>query len=60
MMSALKYMEKMLRKHSRSLERETERNAPEDVLRNLEKKIGYYAKAVEALKKDRGEVDATD
>ena len=48
-MSPLKYMEKMLRKHSRNLERERERNAPEDVLKHIEKKISYYAAAVAAL-----------
>lgn len=48
-MTPLEYMEKMLLKQKRNLEKETERGAPKDVLRHINKKINYYAAAVEAL-----------
>lgn len=49
-MTALEYMEKQLQKHSMNLEREIKRGAPEEVLRNIALKIGYYEEAVEVLK----------
>lgn len=51
-MTALEFMEKQLRKHRLNHRRESERGVPEEMLRNIEKKIGYYKAAVEALRKD--------
>ena len=51
-MTPLEYMEKMLNKQKLNLEKETERNAPKDVLRHIRKKIGYYEAAVAALEKE--------
>ena len=48
-MTPLEYMNKMLTKQKLNLEKETERNAPKDVLRHIRKKIGYYEAAVAAL-----------
>ena len=56
-MTALEYMEKQLSKHSANLLRETNRNAPEEVLHNIRAKIGYYTEAVEALKKVRNDLE---
>lgn len=42
-MTALEYMEKQAQKHGHDLERELERNAPEEVIGNIIKKIGHYA-----------------
>ena len=53
-MTPLEYMEKMLNKQKKNLEKETERNAPKDVLRHINKKIRYYEAAVEALNKVGG------
>jgi hypothetical protein len=49
-MTALEYMEKQLRKNQRIYNSEFKRGAPEEILRNIEKKIGYYEEAVNALK----------
>lgn len=49
-MTALEYMIKQLNKHRLNLERETKRGVPEEMLRNIEAKIGYYEAAIEALK----------
>jgi hypothetical protein len=49
-MTALEYMEKQLQKHRLNYERESARGVPEEQLRNIEKKIGYYEAAVDALK----------
>ena len=49
-MTALEYMEKQLRRHRRSYERESLRGVPEDMLCNIELKIGYYERAVAALR----------
>ena len=48
-MTPLEYMKKMLLKQKLNLKKETERGAPEDVLKHIEKKIGYYEAAVAAL-----------
>lgn len=48
-MTASEYMKKQIKKHTITLEHETKRNAPEEVLRNIELKIGYYKEAVKAL-----------
>lgn len=48
-MTALEYMTKQLNRHRLNLERETKRGVPEEMLRNIEAKVGYYAEAVEAL-----------
>lgn len=50
-MTALEYMTKQLNRHRLNLERETKRGVPEEMLRNIEAKVGYYAEAVEALRK---------
>ena len=49
-MTALEYMTKQLNKHRLNLERESKRGVPEEMLLNIEAKIGYYAEAVDALK----------
>ena len=49
-MTALEYMEKQLQKHTDNWHREAERNAPDEVMDNIEKKISYYEQAVEALR----------
>lgn len=51
-MTALEYMEKQLQKNRLNYARESARGVPEEMLHNIEKKIGYYAAAVEALRKD--------
>ena len=48
-MTAREYMEKQIKKHTRSLALEIKRGATEEVLRNIALKIGYYEEAVEAL-----------
>ena len=48
-MTALEYMEKQLAKHKANYIRESNRNAPEKVLSDIQAKIGYYEQAVEAL-----------
>lgn len=54
-MTPLEYMEKMLRKQQSNLAKETERNAPKDVLRHIKKKISYYEAAVAALEERNAE-----
>lgn len=49
-MTAIEYMEKQVQKHRLNHKRESERGVPEEMLRNIEKKIGYYEAAVDALK----------
>ena len=51
-MTAIEYMTKQLKKHRLNYEREKKRGVPEEMLRNIEAKIGYYSEAVEALKVD--------
>ena len=58
-MTALEYMQRQMAKHSLNHYREFERGAPKDVLENIEKKVGYYAEAVEALKAVK-EADGND
>ena len=49
-MTALEYMERQLRRHVLNHAQESGRGVPEEQLANIEKKIGYYAAAVAALK----------
>lgn len=49
--SALEYMEKRLTKHCQNYKRELRRGVPEEQLRNILLKIGYYEAAVEALRR---------
>ena len=49
-MEALEYMEKQLNKHKANHAREYSRGVPEKMLNDIQSKIGYYEKAVEALK----------
>lgn len=51
-MTAIEYMEKQVQKHRLNHKRESERGVPKEVLLNIEKKIGYYEAAVDALRKD--------
>lgn len=51
-MTAIEYMEKQVQKHRLNHRCESERGVPEEMLCNIEKKIGYYEAAVEALRKD--------
>lgn len=48
---ALEYMEKQLHKHRMNYKRESARGVSEEMLENIEKKIGYYEAAVEALRR---------
>ena len=48
-MTALEYMEKQIQQHRISHIQAVDRNAPEEMLENIRRKIGYYEKAVEAL-----------
>ena len=50
-MTALEYMEKQLQKHRLNYERESARGVPQEMINNILNKIGYYAEAVDALKK---------
>ena len=51
-MTPLEYMNKMLLKQKTNLNKETDRGAPKDVIRHINKKIGYYEAAVKALEKE--------
>ena len=55
-MTALEYMEKQIQQHRISHIQAVDRNAPEEMLENIRRKISYYEEAVEALRK----VGATD
>ena len=50
-MTALEYMEKQLRKHEKDLEMERRRNAPSEVLGNIQKKIEHYKAVCDVLRK---------
>jgi hypothetical protein len=50
--TAIEYMEKQVQKHRLNYKRESKRGVTEEMLRNMEKKIGYYEAAVDALRKD--------
>lgn len=52
-MTALEYMENRLIKHRLNFDREFGRGAPEEMLSNIRKNIGYYEEAVEALRKEK-------
>lgn len=47
---ALEYMKKQVHKHRMNYKREVTRGVSEEMLENIEKKIGYYEAAVEALR----------
>lgn len=49
-MTTLEYMEKQLNKHQKVLEREIKRDAPEEQIENIKKKIGHYEEACDILK----------
>ena len=49
-MTALEYMEKQLLRHRLTYEREVARGVPEEQSNNILAKIGYYEKAVNALR----------
>lgn len=50
-MTTLEYMERQIKKHKSTYSRESERNVPEEQLRNIEQKITHYEEAIEALKR---------
>lgn len=50
-MTALEYMQKQVHKHRMNYKRESARGVSEEMLNNIEKKIGYYEAAVNALKR---------
>ena len=54
-MTALEYMEKQIRQHRISLIQAVNRNAPAEMIENINLKISYYEAAVEALPKEGGE-----
>lgn len=49
-MTALEYMEKQVQKHRINYNREVLRGAPEEVLQNIQEKLGHYEEAVAALR----------
>ena len=49
-MTAIEFMEKQLKKHLIDYEREIVRGVPEEVIHNIENKIGYYEAAIKSLK----------
>ena len=49
-MTAIEFMEKMLRKHQLDFKQQSERGANGAVLDNIQAKINYYEQAIEALK----------
>ena len=49
-MTALEYMEKQIQQHRISHIQAVDRNAPEEMLENIRRKISYYEEAIEALK----------
>ena len=49
-MTSLEYMERQLDKHCINYDREYNRGVPDEVLHNIELKIGYYEEAVKALR----------
>lgn len=51
-MTALEYMKRQVQKHRQNFDRESSRGVPEEMLRNIRKKISYYEAAVEALMKE--------
>lgn len=53
-MSALKYFRRQLEKAQFNLKQQTERNAPEETLRNIRNKIKWYGDAVRALERPKG------
>ena len=59
-MTAIEYMEKQLKKHLIDYEREIVRGVPEEVIHNIENKIGYYEAAIKALKGEGNEQRETD
>ena len=52
-MTALEYMEKQIQKCKLNYTRAQGRNATNDELNSIIKKIGYYAAAVDALRKGK-------
>jgi hypothetical protein len=48
--TAVEFMTKQLNKHQLNLERQTRQGAPQEVIDNIQNKIGYYQEAIEALK----------
>ena len=55
-MTALEYMEKQIQQHRISLIQAVNRNAPVEMIENINLKIGYYEKAVEALRERKDNV----
>lgn len=49
-MTALEFMDKMLRKHERDLKQQLERGANDAELNNIRLKIGYYEEVIGALR----------
>lgn len=52
-MTTLEYMERQAKKHRINYDREAARGVPEEMLRNIQAKIGHYEAAVRALKEVR-------
>ena len=50
-MTTLEYMEKQLKKHKMDLEGQRNRNAPSEVLDNIQKKIEHYKAVCDVLRK---------
>ena len=49
-MTALEYMEKQIQQHRISHIQAVDRNAPEEMLENIRRKISHYEEAAEALR----------
>ena len=50
-MNAYEYFKNLREKHERNLHRAIAREAPKEDIKNLERKVGFFDEAVEALKK---------
>ena len=50
-MNAYEYFKNLREKHERNLNRAIAREAPKEDIKNLERKVGFFDEAVEALKK---------
>lgn len=50
-MTAIEYMDRQILRHKKNFEREVRRGAPQEVLDNIGRKIGYYTEAAAALRR---------
>lgn len=50
-MTAIEYMDRQILRHKKNYEHEARRGAPQEVLDNIGRKIGYYTEAAAALRR---------